>query len=152
MKPIKLVYNVPYTAEQMYALVADVSEYPQFLPYCSNVLIEKEVQETDVLKKMQVAVTVVYKSLSETYTSDVSLNEMDYMIHIKQIRGFFFQLEGSWKFKNLDSGSMIYFSIEVDVKTALLVMAMKPIINRLIKEMLSAFEKRANVLYQGQIL
>lgn len=52
--------KLPYSAEQMYDLVADISAYPQFLPWCSAARIrlrategERETVEADLVVSLK---------------------------------------------------------------------------------------------------
>jgi coenzyme Q-binding protein COQ10 len=60
---------VPYTAEQMFDLVADVARYPEFLPWVTAARIRTRDQDTFVAD-----VLVGFKSFRERFTSRVVLN------------------------------------------------------------------------------
>ena len=64
---------VPYTADLMYAVVADVERYPEFLPWVVALRIKSRVLEgqTEVLLA---EMAVGYGALRERYTSDVKLD------------------------------------------------------------------------------
>ena len=38
---------LPYSAQQMYDLVADVAKYPQFLPWCAAARVRSVTQQPD---------------------------------------------------------------------------------------------------------
>ncbi len=64
---------VPYTVDQMYAIVADMERYPEFLPWCAALKILKREREggADIaLAEM----TVDYHGLKERYVSSVRLD------------------------------------------------------------------------------
>ena len=62
---------LPYTAEQVFDLVADIERYPEFLPWCVGARILR--RDGDVLKA---DVIVGFKMLRETFTSRVTLNRV----------------------------------------------------------------------------
>ena len=58
-----------YTPEQMYALVADVRRYPEFLPWCAAARIIEQ-NETSLVADM----TIGFKLFRETFRSEVTLD------------------------------------------------------------------------------
>jgi coenzyme Q-binding protein COQ10 len=63
------VRTLPYSPEQMFALVADVASYPEFLPWVSAIRVRSD-SETEMVADMIVG----FKSLKETFTSRSSRN------------------------------------------------------------------------------
>jgi len=39
---------LPYTAKEMFDLVADISSYPEFLPWCSAARVRQKIQKGEV--------------------------------------------------------------------------------------------------------
>ena len=63
---------LPYTAQQMYDLVADVASYPQFLPWCAAARIRSTtpVEQSVVL---EADLVISFKVFRERFGSHVTL-------------------------------------------------------------------------------
>ena len=73
--------SLPYTPEQMFALVADVASYDQFLPWVSAVRIRSD-SETEMVADLMVG----FKALREKFTSKVS-KQRPVSIHVDYLAG-----------------------------------------------------------------
>ena len=54
---------VPYSSEQMFALVNDIASYPKFLPWCSGVKILEE-HDHETVATIEVSAIGVHKSFT----------------------------------------------------------------------------------------
>src|SRR5437762_3221885 len=98
---------LPYTAEQMYAVVADIERYPEFLPWCVKVRIGKREREGDgefVTAEMAIA----FGALSERYVSRVRLDARALTIEARHVEGPFKRLVTRWRFVPLNTGSEVH--------------------------------------------
>lgn len=137
---------LPYTAEQMFALVADVGSYPQFLPWITAVRIRTN-SETEMLAD----VIVGFKSLRETFTSRVVKERPDH-IHVDYVDGPLKHLSNDWRFRpNPDAdgkgGVLIDFEVDFAFKNRMFEMLAGQVFDRALRKMTDAFEARAVVLY-----
>src|SRR5215831_5191797 len=99
---------LPYTADQMYAVVADIERYPEFLPWCAAVRIEKREKDEGV-DLVTAEMTVAYHGLNERYASLVRLDKHARMIEARHLKGPFKKLDTRWRFRPLEKGSEINF-------------------------------------------
>lgn len=130
----------PYTPEQLYALVADVESYPEFIPWCAAArVVEKED------KSFLADLVVGFKGITETYRSRVHLKQQE--IDIEYINGPFSVLENTWKFTPEGNGTKISFYIKFQFKSALLQALIGGLFEKAAHKMVSAFEERAKKLY-----
>ena len=137
---------LPYTAEQMFALVADVGSYPQFLPWITAVRIRSNT-ETEMLAD----VIVGFKSLRETFTSRVVKERPDH-IHVDYIDGPLKHLSNDWRFRPDPAGDgrgvvLIDFEVDFAFKNRMFEMLAGQVFDRALRKMTDAFEARAVVLY-----
>src|SRR5579871_407211 len=102
---------VPYTAEQMYAVVADVEHYPEFLPWCSKLIVRKREKDGDI-EFVTAEMFVSYLALHESYVSRVTLDFPSLMIEARHIEGPFRRLDTRWRFIPLKRGSEVHFLID----------------------------------------
>src|SRR5271170_6352481 len=86
--------TLPYTPEQMFALVADVERYPEFLPWCVACRIASRVSQNEFTADLAVG----FKMVREQFTSRVTLAPIE-RIHVHYLRGPFQYLENEWRFR-----------------------------------------------------
>ncbi|MDE2182135.1 MAG: type II toxin-antitoxin system RatA family toxin [Alphaproteobacteria bacterium] len=138
---------VPYTAETMYAVVADMEKYPQFLPWCTGLKILSRESQNVLRVDMQVG----FGGLHESYTSRVTLNPQARTIDITQVHGPFRVLDTHWRFTPTEGGSRVDFSISFDFKSRLLNAVAGAAFERVLFKMTEAFEGRARVLSRNRV-
>lgn len=129
----------------MYAIVADVERYPEFVPWCTGLRVLK--RETAGTRQILVAETLVgYKSLRERYTSRVLLDPLARTIDVMQTEGPFRQLENHWRFASEGEGCRVDFSIVFEFKSRMLGMVAGAVLGPVMTRMTDAFEARARDL------
>lgn len=134
--------SLPYSPEQMYALVADVASYNQFLPWVSAVRIQSD-SETEMVADLMVG----FKALREKFTSKVA-KQRPSIIHVDYIDGPLKYLRNDWTFSpNGQGGTLVDFSIEFEFKSRLFEMVAGQMFGHALRMMIGAFEERAAKLY-----
>ena len=137
---------LPYTAEQMFALVADVAAYPQFLPWVTAVRVRAN-SETEMLAD----VIVGFKSLRETFTSRV-VKEHPGHIHVDYVDGPLKHLSNDWRFRDDGKGGvLIDFEVDFAFKNRMFEMLAGQVFDRALRKMTDAFEARAVELYGATV-
>ncbi len=135
--------NLPYTPEQLYAIVADVARYPEFLPWCIASRITK--REGDEI--FYADLIIGYKMVREKFGSRVTLTEPD-MVHVEYLSGPMKYLSNYWKFIREDDGSCtIDFFVDFEFKNKILQNLIGVFFNEVVQRMVGAFETRAKELY-----
>jgi len=138
---------VPHTPEEMYALVADVERYPEFLPLCEALSIRSR-KERDGKELLVADMTVGYKAIRETFTTQVLLNAAERAIDVKYIDGPFRYLDNRWRFAALpEGGCSVHFYIDYEFKSRILGALMGSMFDRAFRMFTEAFEKRAAAIY-----
>lgn len=132
---------LPYTPEQMYNLVADIEQYPKFLPWCLAARIRK--RDGNVI----VADLVIgFKMVRERFTSRVVL-EPKHRIDVEYIQGPLRHLNNHWEFQPHDDGCLIDFYVDFEFRSAMLQKLIGTLFNEAFRRMVVAFEARARELY-----
>ena len=137
---------LPYTPDFIYAIVADVERYPEFVPWCAGlrILAHEPMPWGEVLW----AETLVgYKALRERYESRVEL-EPPVRIDVTQTEGPFKRLENHWRFAPAGSGCRVDFSILFEFRSRLLGRVAGAALGLVMTQMTDAFEARARALSQ----
>lgn len=141
MPEIKQISIVPFTQSQMYDLVNDVAEYPNFLPGCSKVDILNKSQE-----QIEATVHIAKGSISQSFTTLNKLSKPEY-IKMRLVAGPFKHLEGIWKFEPLGDKTKVSLSMNFEFANKLLSMAVGPIFSNMAQSMVQAFAKRAHEVF-----
>ena len=133
---------LPYTQEQLFALVADVERYPDFLPWCVASRIRR--RDGDVFFADLV---IGFKMVRERFTSKVTLSRPD-RVDVTYTEGPFHHLNNHWVFRpQPDGNTEIDFYVDFEFRSKLLQTLIGALFNEAVKMMVSAFEKRARQLY-----
>jgi coenzyme Q-binding protein COQ10 len=137
---------VPYTADLMFEVVADVENYPQFLPWCVGlrVLKREPIKGREVLLAEML---VGYKTIREKYTSRVVLDREGRTIDVSQTDGPFRILENHWRFTpEGEGGCRVDLSLAWEFRSRLLNAVASAAFGRVYERMADAFEARARAL------
>lgn len=142
MPGIREVRRLPYTAEQMFDLVADVGRYAEFLPWVVATRIKSD-GESEMVADMLVG----FKALREKFTSKV-LKQRPREIEVIYLDGPLKDLDNTWRFKDLpDGGCEVDFSVEFAFRNRVFEALAGQYFDRAFRKMVSAFEARAEQLY-----
>jgi coenzyme Q-binding protein COQ10 len=133
---------VPYTAQQMYDLVAGVERYPEFLPWCMGARILK--RETNIL---HAELIIGWKVLRERFSSKVVLNPPQ-SVQFDYTNGPLKYLHGDWRFRPAPhGGTLVEFQVDFEFKSRALSLVMGSVFSELVHRMVGAYEARAHQLY-----
>lgn len=147
MPKYNTVRRVRHAPAEMFALVADVERYPEFVPMCEALTVRSR-REGDGITVLIADMTVGYKALRETFTSQVTLRPGQNRIDVKYIDGPFRYLENRWDFvQTPEGGSEIRFFIDYEFKSRILGAVMGSMFDRAFRMFAEAFEKRADSIY-----
>ena len=134
---------LPYSREQMFALVADVERYPEFLPWCVACRIRDEVSPDEFVADLIIG----FKFVRERFTSQVSLSRPD-RIDVNYKEGPFHYLTNHWSFGEDENGHcIINFYIDFEFRSKTLQKLIGRLFNEAVQRMVNAFERRAKHLY-----
>jgi coenzyme Q-binding protein COQ10 len=138
--------RVSFTARQMFALVADVERYPEFVPLCEALKIKGRM--TDGGCEVLIAdMTVGYKAIRETFTSRVTLEAETPSVLVEYVDGPFRHLENRWNFLPAPGGCNVDFFITYEFKSMLLQVLVGAVFDRAFHKFTAAFEARARTIY-----
>jgi coenzyme Q-binding protein COQ10 len=132
---------LPYSAEQMFDLVADVGRYAEFLPWVTAVRIRSN-SETEMVADLIVG----FRSLRERFTSRVGKARAK-MISVDYIDGPLKFLRNEWQFEPAPGGCTIDFSVEFAFKNRVFEAIAGQMFDAALRKMINAFETRAAALY-----
>ncbi|MHB2264755.1 type II toxin-antitoxin system RatA family toxin [Aliihoeflea sp. PC F10.4] len=149
MPQFETTRTVKHSPEQMFALVADVERYPEFLPMCEALSVRSR-KERDGITMLVADMTVGYKAIRETFTSNVVVKPKENAIDVSYVDGPFRYLDNRWRFEALpDGGCAVHFFIDYEFKSRILGALMGAMFDRAFRMFTQAFEKRADEIYSG---
>ncbi len=135
--------HLPYSAEQMFDLVAGVDKYHEFAPWCVASRINKREGDTIFYADLVIG----YKLFREKFSSKVILDKPK-ELSIEYQKGPLKNLTNHWKFIEAENGScVIEFSVEFEFKNVALQGLANMFFNEVVKRMIGAFETRAREVY-----
>lgn len=152
MPSFRTTRRVRHSGENMFALVADVERYPQFLPLCQGLTVRRREVDANgngvVVADMQVG----YKAIRETFTTRVTLERPAMTIHVQYVEGPFRSLENRWTFepdaqRPDSSGCIVGFFINYEFRNRMLSMVMGSMFDQAFRRFAEAFERRADQVY-----
>lgn len=139
--------RVRHSPEQMFALVADVETYPQFLPLCEALTVRRRTPREGGGEVLLANMSIGYKAISETFTSRVTLDPVNLKILVEYVDGPFRYLENRWTFKPHESGCEIDFFISYEFASRMLGLLMGAMFDKAFRKFAEAFERRADLVY-----
>lgn len=133
---------LPFSAEQMFDLVADVARYAEFLPWVVATRVRSD-SETEMVADMLVG----FAALTEKFTSRVHKRRPT-SIRVDYLDGPLKRLENDWSFVVIDAHSCrIDFQVDFSFRNALFERLAGQHLDRALRRMVGAFEARAASLY-----
>jgi len=139
--------HLPFSAQQMYDLVAGVGEYPKFLPWCSAARIRGTSYQQDTVI-MEADLVISFKVFREKFGSRVILYPKNLKIDTEYLDGPFRYMKSSWAFSEAsDGGCEIDFFVDFEFKNAILQGIIGVVFNEAMQRIVRAFERRAVELY-----
>ncbi|MBC2859497.1 type II toxin-antitoxin system RatA family toxin [Stappia sp. 28M-7] len=148
MPSFQTVHKVAHSSEDMFALVADVEKYPEFVPLCEKLQVRGRKDLGEGREVLVADMTVAYKLFRETFTSRVTLEPAAGRILVEYLDGPFRHLENVWTFKPLgEDACEVGFDITYEFKSRTLSALMSAMFDRAFRKFSDAFEARADVVY-----
>lgn len=141
-----MTQRVPVSAEQMFAVVADVEHYPEFLPLCEGLIVrsrEEHGEESVIVATMSVG----YRAIRESFTSRVQLRPQRNEIIVTYLDGPFRHLDNRWRFCDVPGGSEVHFYIDYAFASRMLALVMGAVFDKAVRKYTHAFEERARAIY-----
>ncbi|NBB98924.1 MAG: type II toxin-antitoxin system RatA family toxin [Alphaproteobacteria bacterium] len=139
--------HMPYTAQQIYDLVADVARYPEFLPWTAAARIRSR-EPIEGGEEMLADLVISFKVFRERFGSRVRLFPEDGVIDTAYLDGPFKYMDSRWTVKDAESGGcMVDFHVDFEFKSPMLQRIIGVVFDQAMRRVVGAFEARAKALY-----
>jgi coenzyme Q-binding protein COQ10 len=142
------IRRMPYSAPEMYALIADVASYPQFLPWCSGARIRARKPQPDGSEVLEADLVISFKVFRERFGSRVTLRPGESAIDVAYLEGPFRYLNNHWRFKPVgEAACEVDFFVDFEFRSKVLQAVIGVVFNEAMRRIVRAFEERAEELY-----
>jgi coenzyme Q-binding protein COQ10 len=138
---------LPYTAEQLFALVADIDAYPQFVPWIVSMRTWNVRQLAEGLDTVDAEAGVGFAFLKERFSTRVRRDSRARTLQVALISGPFRKLENRWSFHDDPAGARVEFDIDFTFKSRLLEALLAANFHHAVDRLMACFEARAKALY-----
>jgi len=133
---------VPYSASQMYALVADIAAYPDFLPWCTGATLHST--GSDII---EASLELQRGGISKSFRTRNSL-QPGIAMGISLVGGPFRHLEGGWRFEQLgDDGSKVSLDLDFEFENRVTDALFGRYFEDTCNSLIDSFTKQARKIY-----
>lgn len=140
--------TLPWTAAEMYALVADVARYPEFLPWTAAARIRSRAPQGDGSEIVEADLVISFKVFRERFGSRVVLWPDGNRIETEYLDGPFRYMRSHWVFTDRpESGCVVDFFVDFEFRNAILQRLIGVVFDEAMRRVVRAFEARAQQLY-----
>jgi coenzyme Q-binding protein COQ10 len=147
MHVYETTHPVAHSAEDMFALVAKVEDYPKFLPLCEALDVKRR-ELRDGMEVIVATMTVGYGLINESFTTKVHLDRAARNILVEYLDGPFTFLENRWHFRPTGSESCeVAFYIGYAFRSRLFERLVGGLFAKAVERYTAAFEARADAVY-----
>ncbi len=151
------IRRMPYSAAEMYALVADVAAYPEFQPGCTGARVRARKPQPDGSEIVEADLVISFKVFSERFGSRVTLRPDGYKIDVAYLEGPFRYLNNHWRFKPAgepacESACEVDFFVDFEFRSRTLQLIIGVVFHEDMRRIVGAFEERAEQLYGKRCL
>ncbi|MGB5606093.1 MAG: SRPBCC family protein [Gammaproteobacteria bacterium] len=141
MKRQRAAHRLPYTAEQMFDLVADIERYPEFLPHWPRATIQR--REGNVLHVLQ----EIDLGIRQLRFESCAVLERPAHLQITSQAAPFRRMQVEWQFTPDGQGSVTTVTIEIEMQSPLMEVVAGELIGLMMHDVFDRFQRRAAALY-----
>jgi coenzyme Q-binding protein COQ10 len=145
--------RVRHGAADMFALVADIERYPEFVPFCRSLKVGRRGRDERGRDTIVCDMTIAYKLIQETFTTRVTLDKPGLRIFVDYLSGPFHRLENRWSFRGAEPHACdVEFYLHYEFRSRALAFVMGAMFEAVFRRFADAFERRADQIYAGRSL
>jgi len=138
---------LPYTPDQLFALVGDVERYPEFVPWITSMRTWNARDLGEGTSTLDAEAGVGFSFLKERFATRVRRDAAERQIDVSLLSGPFRKLANRWRFFEDEAGTRIEFDIDFQFKSRLLEGLLAANFHHAVERLMGCFEDRAKALY-----
>jgi coenzyme Q-binding protein COQ10 len=145
------VRRLPWSAGEMFDLVADIGRYPEFLPWVQGIRVGPARAQNDGKSVLVADMIVGFRMIREKFTSRVTLDRPR-TVHVEYLDGPMKHLFNDWTFHDAPSdsgggGCEIDFAVDFEFRNRAFEALAGMFFTQAFEKMVGAFVARAEALY-----
>ncbi len=140
---------LPYSPEQLFALVGDVALYPEFVPWITSMAVANQHDAAPGVTELDAEAGVSFAVFSGQFSTRVRRDANTREITVSLLNGPFRRLENRWRFEPHASGALVHFYIDFEFASKLLDGLLAANMDHAVRRLIACFEGRARALYGG---
>lgn len=137
---------LPYSPQEVYAVVADIAKYPEFLPWCQAARIRRAWEEGSE-KWAEADLVIAFPPFRERFGSKVRFDEQNLHIDVDYLDGPFKTLQNHWHFYPDQAGCKAEFMVCFEFRSKLLQLAIGQVFEQAMRKLVQAFEDRLKEIH-----
>lgn len=137
--------TLAYTADELFSVVADIKDYPAFVPWCTSAHIRRETPQ-DVIAELEIG----FGPFRERFTSEVKLDRPRLVLVRALEGGPLEHLTNAWTFTPAGDKTHVDLVVDFQFKSHLLDHVANSMFHEASTRMMGAFESRAHVIHLMQ--
>ena len=152
MPKFSTTHRVDFTPQQIFAVVADVGSYKEFLPLVERSTVRNRKPAVDGNENFGADLLVGYKKMGiqESFSSQVQTSLKDLSVNAVSSGNAVKKLISSWKIAAVEDGkSEITFAVDYEMKNPVLQMILRGMFDSAARKIMGAFEARAERIYRN---
>ena len=138
---------LPYTPDQLFALVGDVNAYPDFVPWITSMRTWNARRLGEGVEAVDAEAGVGFSFLKERFSTRVRRDQSGRQIDVDLLSGPFKRLANRWQFYEDEGGTRVEFDIDFQFKSRLLEALLAANFSHAVDRLMECFEARAKALY-----
>ena len=138
--------HVPHLPQRMFEIVADLSDYPRFIPNCKAMDIRQDPAAGDADIRLA-RMTLFFGPVTQAYTSRVTVDAAALTISAKAVDGPFAYLDSVWSFEPEGMGTRVRFEIDFKISNPFIAAVAEPAFAAKQDEIMQAFADEADRRY-----
>ena len=135
--------HVPHLPQRMYEIVADLEDYPRFIPNCKAMDV-RPAPAADGSQVVLARMTLHFGPITQAYTSRVTLDPEARTIRAKAVDGPFSYLDSVWSFEPEGQGTRVRFEIDFKISNPFIAAIAEPAFAAKQEEIMRAFCEEAD--------
>ena len=142
MRNVRRSALVPFSADEMYALVEDFLAYPDFLPWCTGATLHFRDEET-----IEASLELQRSGIKKAFTTRNTL-QPGVAMGIALVGGPFRHLAGGWQFEQLgQDGSKVSLELDFEFENRVTDTLFGRYFESTCNSLIDSFTQRAHAIY-----
>jgi coenzyme Q-binding protein COQ10 len=134
--------TLAYAADELFSVVADVKDYPSFVPWCAGAHIRRE-DPQEIIAELEIG----FGPFRESFTSQVTLDRPRQVLVRAVEGGPLERLTNTWTFTPAGDSTHVGLVVDFQFKSRLLDHVANTMFDEAATRMMGAFESRVHLLH-----